>query len=461
MRFINRKEELEYLEKKWAKKAPQLVILYGKRRVGKTEIIKHFIGGKNAIYFLADKRPEREQLKVIARELGEHFNDDFLVTKGFSDWYEMFKYIQSKKDKHLIMVIDEFPYLAENNKAISSIFQKGWDEYLKSISVFLILCGSSIGMMELETLAQKSPLYGRRTGQLMIKPFSFFNAWGFFPQKKFEEFLRIYSIVGGVPTYLLQIDPKRSMEKDILDNVFNRDSFLYREIDFILREEIREPRNYLSILRAIALNRRRFSEIINETGLQKNVIHKYLHVLEDLYFIEKEMPVTEKNPVKSKKGLYRLQDQFFKFWFTYIYPYKSELELGNYKPAISKWKKSFEILVAENYETISMEILRKYQDKFFSFQRVGRWWEKNEEIDLVALNEEENKILFGEVKWSNKPVGVNIYEDLKKKAQRVEWGRRTREEYFCLFSKSGFTPNMLKVAKTEGVFAFDKGGLLF
>ena len=460
MKLINRIEELEGLDGYWGKKDAQLIVIYGKRRVGKTSLIKAFAQLKPHIYFLADKTTETENLKLLSVIVAKYFKDTRLEKNGLKDWYDFFEYLKQNVKERLVLAIDEFPYLAEGNKGVSSIFQKGWDEILSKLPVFFILCGSSIGMMESETLAYKAPLYGRRTAQILIKPFSFFDAWNFYPDLNFEEFLKIYGVTGGNPAYLLKLKDAKNLEEALKQYVFKPIELLFEEVEFILREELREPRQYMSILKAISFGCRKFGEIVNETGFEKGSLHKYLFTLEDLHLIEKEVPVTEKNPEKSRRGLYQIQDQFVKFWFNYVYPYKGEIELGNTISAFSQWGKTFGGIIAQNYELIMREIVRKYQKNIFPFSKIGRWWEGNEEIDLIALNENTNEILFGEAKWSNKQIGTNIYEDLKAKAQKVNWGKKGRKEYFALFSRSGFTPDMKKMAKQESVFLFEKDKLI-
>lgn len=456
MKFIDRERELEALRKFWREKDAQLIVIYGKRRVGKTELIKQFIKGNPHIYFLAQKINEYENLKLFGESVGEFFDDDILRRKGFENWKWFFEYLRKNVKKRMVLVIDEFPYLAEANKGISSIFQAGWDEYLKNTPVFLILCGSSISMMEEEILSYKAPLYGRRTGQIFLKPFSFFEAKDFYPNASFDRCLELYSIAGGNPSYLKRFNSKLSLDINIKDNILQPEAFLYNEVEFILREELREPRNYFAILKAIALGKNKVSEIVNETGLPKGILHKYLFILEDLHIIQKEVPVTEKNPLKSRKGIYKLQDQFFKFWFKYILPNKGNIEEGRADFVLKRIKEDFNLLLAENYENAAREIIRDYADRFFPIIKIGRWWDRNEEIDIVAFGEGENKILFSEVKWSNKPVGTDIFEDLKRKSQKVEWHKEKRNEYCCLFSKSGFTENMIKAAKKENVVLFHK-----
>lgn len=465
MEFINREKDLRALEGFCNKdKTAQMVIIYGKRRVGKTELIKQFIKNKHADYFIARKISEKDNLFALGVTLGRYFDDALLQEKGFDKWDQLFLYLKNKlsaekQKEHFVLAIDEFPYLTEANKGISSIFQAGWDEHLKDLPIYLILCGSSIAMMESETLAYKAPLYGRRTGQLLLKPLQFSEFRKFLPDKTFKESMDYYSISGGMPAYILRLVNHANLDSAIKEEIFSPEAMLYQEVEFILKEELREPRNYFSILKAIAYNCTRVSEIINQTGMEKSALHNYLFVLEDLHLIKKEVPVTEKKPQISRKGRYYLEDQFVKFWFNYVFPFMSELELDNKSAAFKKFKDTFSGIVAQNYEKVAVELLWQNQNNIFSFHKAGRWWDKNEEIDVVAINEETSEILFGEAKYSDKPVGVNIYEDLKRKSEKVDWGIN-RREYFCLFSKSGFTPQIIDMAKKEKIFLIKEDKLI-
>ncbi len=459
MKFINRISELVALNERWESGDPQLFIIYGKRRVGKTELMKQFGKGRPFMYFLADKRSQSEQLKELGRIAGGFLKDAILAKNGFSDWIEVFQYFKDS-GKRFVFAVDEYPYLVESDKATSSLFQKGWDAYLKDTEIFLLLSGSSIAMMESETLIQKSPLFGRRTGQLLVEPLTFEQARKFYPKKSFHEFMQFYAITGGMPAYLMQMNPDLSVEENIKSRIFPPTEFLFNEIEFTLKEELREPKNYLAILRAISWGKRKFGEITNETGLQKNLLTKYLSVLERLHLIEKEVPVTEYHKEKSRKGLYRITDNFFRFWFQFVYPYKSELQIGKREEIIERYRVCSPALEAVVYEGVCCQLLRGFEKKIFSFDRIGRWWEGNSEIDIMALNEKKKQILFGECKWSSKPVGTNVYADLKKKAGTVQWERGKRKESFILFSKSGFTEDMIDVAKKEKVFLVHGGGLI-
>ncbi len=457
MRFINREWELNFLNEKWREEKAQLIIIYGKRRVGKTELSIQFVKDKPHIYFLCERIAPHRQLKKFTEKLGAYFRDEFLPEQGFREWETAFKYIVSKMEK-MVVIIDEFPYLVETDDAIPSTFQKIWDLYLNNSKIYLMLLGSSISMMEKTLLFYKAPLYGRRTGQLLIRPFRFKQVQQAFPDKTFEEALSIYSIVGGTPLYLNKFYRINFFDA-VKNEILKKGQPLYEEVEFLLREELREPRNYFVILEAISLGKHKLSEIINETGFEKSMVSRYLAILDSLQITKKEIPVTEKVPEKSRKGIYIIEDNFFNFWFRFVFRNRSLLEENKINEVAVKIKKELPLLVAKNYERIAAEIMERAildGEIPLSFEIYGRWWEKNEEIDLIGLNSNTNEIIFGEVKWSNKPVGTNIYRNLKRKAQKVKWGKKGRKEYFCLFSKSGFTEDMIRMAEKEKVYLFHK-----
>lgn len=461
MPFVNREGELEFLNKKWRRGGAQLIVIYGKRRVGKTELAVQFAKEKSHIYFLCEKIAASHELAKFTEAVAAFFKDEFLSEGGFKDWETALKYI-AKKNQKIALILDEFPYLIETDPAIPSTFQKAWDLYLKNSPVFLIVLGSSISMMERSVLHYKAPLYGRRTGQLLIQPFKFKELRELFPKASFEDRLAIYAIVGGTPLYLNKFQGRNPMEV-IREEILRKGEPLYEEVEFLLREELKEPRNYFVILEALSLGKHKLSALINETGLDKGTVSRYVAILEDLGITQKEIPVTEKIPEKSRKGIYRIEDNFFNFWFRFIFRNRSLLEENKIDEVASKIRQALPELLARNYERIAPEILRGslLEKKLpFEFESYGRWWDRNEEIDFVALNRSNQTILFGEVKWSNKPVGTNIYEDLKAKAEKVEWGKQTRKEYFALFSKGGFTSDMLKKSREEKIFLFHNDKLI-
>jgi len=459
MTFINRERELSFLESKYAEDRSQFIVLWGKRRVGKTELVKQFVRNKPHVYFLSESTSEQEQLIRFSKAIGQFFGESLLETRGFSSWEESFQYIKTKNER-LIIAIDEFPYLILSNPAITSIFQKAWDEYWHDSQVFLIMLGSSMAMMENEVLGYRSPLYGRRTGQWRIDQMPYASVSQFRQDRSFEDKLAHYSVAGGIPAYWLQFDNKMNFWKNIEHNVLKKGQMLYDEVEFMLREELREPRYYFALLQAISLGKRKLSEIVNATGLRQPIANKYLGVLSDLKVVERELSVNVEKPLKSKKGLYRITEEFFEFWFKFVFTARGELEMGKTNIVLGRIRQKFNQHLSLAYEKVAKELIWNHVESFFPISKIGRWWDKNEEIDLVALNPEINAILYSEVKWRNKPVGINIYAELKDKARKVKWGDENSSKYFCLFSKSGFTKAMIQQAKTDGVVLFHKDKII-
>ncbi|MBM3268571.1 MAG: AAA family ATPase [Candidatus Sericytochromatia bacterium] len=457
MAFVNREAELAFL-RSVRERGGGLVVVYGKRRVGKTALVRQFTTDVPHVYFLADKAPESAQLQALSEQVGLLFEDEFVRTRGFGTWTDAFRYLAGKG--RVVLVIDEFPYLIETNAAIPSIFQKGWDEYLQGSGVLLILLGSSIGMMETEVLGYRSPLFGRRTGQLLVTSLSFWDLREFCACPP-EELMGRYAILGGMPAYWLRFDPHASLWANIAENVLQPEAYLYGEPEFILREELREPRNYFAILRAISLGKTRPGEIVNETGLDKNLVGKYLSVLTDLRIVRREVPVTEWSAEKSKRGVYLIDEPFFRFWFRFVFPNRSFLEERRPEYVLDhKIKPALDLFVSQAFEDVCRAYVRKGWLEGPHFEQVGRWWTKEAEIDVVALAEDAGTMLVGEAKWSAKPVGIAVLEGLERKAARVPWRAGRRQERYVLFSRGGFTRELRDRARREGVRLVDLADLV-
>jgi len=452
MKFINREKELGFLEEQYKKSASNFVVIYGRRRTGKTSLIREFIQNKPNIYFLADIQTESEQLLDFQETASEFFkSDELFKNKAFKTWDTFFRYLTErikKSPKKIIIAIDEYTYLYQSNKAISSILQKYWDkEWQDSKKVFLVLCGSLVGMMERLTLYHSAPLYGRNTGQIKLKPFNFKKFSQFFPKISLEKQIELYSVLGGTPRYILEFDKNKSLWQNISEKFLKPESILYRDPVLVLSQEVATTGTYFSILKTIAFGEHKISKIGAKLELKATQLNPYLEKLIDLDLVEKRVPVTQK-PHKSKMGLYFLKDNFFKFWFRYIFANRSFIEKGSQGLVLKQIKKEFSQFVSFIFEDIVRESV-------LNFQQVGSWWSKDEEIDIIGLNQENNQILFGEVKWRDKPVGQEVLLELKRKSKLVKWGSRNRKECFLLASKSGFEKSLKQTAKKEKIILMD------
>lgn len=457
MKFIGRKEELEKLNSEFSHNNG-FVVIYGRRRVGKTTVIKEFLKKKNAFYFLATEEIESQSMKRLASVISRVSENPLLQKAVFTDWLDLFRMIADyKPEEKKVLVIDEFPYLVKTNPAFPSILQNAWDEILKDSNVMLILSGSLIGMMQKYALSYDSPLYGRRTAQIRLAPLSFTEVYD---EKKlpFVQAVEQYSITGGVPKYLEFFDDDRSLKEQLKENVLSKNGFLYEEPNFLLKSESMTALNYFSIIKAIADDNHKLNKIASVLQLDTSLLTPYLSTLSELGFIEKRTPVTEKNPEKSRKNLYFIADNFIRYWFRYVYPFKGELELDNIQIVLDEMNKDFkEKFVAFAYEdickTIFSDLCKKGSIPFIP-SRIGSYWlndsAEDTEIDVMAVDHQNKKVFVGECKCHEKPIDVPIYFELKEKIKKSAEIQKTFPGYkviYGLFSKSGFTDRMLDIAK--------------
>ncbi len=440
--FVNRNNELQTLEEEYKNNSFRFTVLYGRRRVGKTTLLKKFIDKKPAIYFLVTLESEKIILKRFQSIVADFFEDDFLRNIELNDIKQLFTYIAAKKpQKKLIIIIDEFQYLTKINKATPSQFQYIVDEILHNTNIHLILCGSIISMMYEQTLSYNSPLYGRRTSAIKLEALKFEYLHQFFKNKTQNELIELYAVLYGVPKYLEMFDDTDNIFKAIEKNILSNNSYLYDEPRYILQNEVNEPITYFTILETIASGEHKLGHIASKLGKNVQNITSFISKLIELDIIYKDVPITEKNPQKSKKGLYFIKDNFFRFWFLYVLSNKSQLEIGNSVYVLKKIKENFNGYVAKTYEDLAIE----YTLKNYNLLKCGRWWNKSDEIDLVGIAQEY--MLVGECKYSNKKVGIDILLALKEKAKKIELTLPV--EKYLLFSKSGFTQDLVTMADSD------------
>ncbi len=457
MKFIGRKSEMENLKTEY-NRGSSFVVIYGRRRVGKTTLIKEFLKDKTAFYFLATEEIESQSIKRLAGVVARTTKNNLLQKAVFTDWLDLFQIIADyKPEEKKVLVIDEFPYLVKTNPAFPSVLQNAWDEILKDNNVMLILSGSLIGMMQKHALAYDSPLYGRRTSQMRLSPLPFTDIYAV-QDLSFTDAVEQYAVTGGVPKYLEFFEDDRTLIEQIKNAVLSKSGFLYEEPFFLLKSESMTAVNYFSIIKAIADSNHKIGKIAGVLGMESPKLTPYLSTLSDLGFIEKRIPVTEKNPEKSRKGLYFIADNFIRFWFRYVYPYKGELELDNMQIVLDEMQKDFETkFVAFAYEDICKDLfadLCKQGTIDFVPSRIGAYWLNDytgdTEIDVMAVDNQNKRIFAGECKYHAKPVDAPVYYALREKVLDAGEIRKSYPGYdviYGVFSKSGFTQRMFDVAK--------------
>jgi AAA+ ATPase superfamily predicted ATPase len=440
MTFYNRTDELESLQAAYESPGHALFVVYGRRRVGKTALLKEFCADKPHLYFLAAQEAESRQREKFVEQIATHYDER---VPQIDNWDDAFEYLGEKLAADpCVVVIDEFPYLVEENDSLPSYVQAFVDEQLQETDAMVVLCGSSVSTMESEVLGHESPLYGRRTGQLDLQPFSFEQARAVIDYS-IETAIQSYAVTGGTPMYLTLFDYDQPLDENIQSQILSPTAVLYNEPEFLLRTELRNPARYLSILEAIALGHTTPNEIAGATGIDPGPLSKYLQTLRTLRFIERQVPVTA-SAKKSKRSRYRVADEFLRFWYRFVEPNRSSIEEApdivfdrTIAPELTDHvAMTFEDVCREAvWESIRQEVLGPYSE-------VGPWWYGEHEIDIVALAPSDDRLLFAECKWTNEPVGHELADTLAAKTEHVRWGPDSRDERFALFSRSGFVDGL-------------------
>ena len=453
-RFVDREREMATLQSEYERDGSALVVLYGRRRVGKTTLISEFIKNKKALFFLASEESESQNRLAFQEKAADFLNSDLLKNVEVKSWDVLFRaIIDTHFDSKPVIVLDEFQYLGKSNPAFPSVFQRIWEEILKDRQVMVILCGSLISMMQSQTLAYDSPLYGRRTAQIRLKqiPFAYYHQ--FFPDKSRKELIEMYAVTGGVPKYIELFSQSKDIYSAIEKCVLNRSGYLYDEPYFLLQQEVSEVGSYFSIIKAIAAGNTKLSSIAGVLEVKSTSLTKYLKTLIDLDILEREVPVTEDSPEKSKKGLYKIKDNYLRFWFAFVYPNMSFIESGHGRIVMDKIRKSLvRNHIAFVYEDICRERMWEINAEGvwpFYFSKLGRYWDSKEEIDIAAIDPDGKNLILGECKYWQEPVGIRVLRELEAKAKTVAWEKEKRKTWLVLFSVNGFTEELRAVAETR------------
>ena len=441
--FIGRENELKRLEKMDNSGKFEFAIIYGRRRVGKTTLISHFIDGRKAIFFACQNASKEDNLVELSSQISS-FTGYSLNFTSFIDAVRTI--IKLAEKERLIFVMDEFPYLAKrDDNAASSALQNLIDNEGKKSKLFLILCGSSLSFMEDSVLGKESPLYGRATGVFRLQPFDYLDSAKFVPSYCSSDKALVYGITGGIPRYLELFDDSVSVKENLLFNLFDSNSVLFNERESCLKEEFKEVSTYNSILSAIASGCTKLTHIADRADIQVGSLPKYLSNLAEVGIIDKLVPLGE----KESKGIWRISDLFFRFYFFFV--------PRNYSTIISsRMGKSYDLVVepllndymGKVFEEIVKQYIEKYASLPFPLQEIGTWWggsrrlKKEIEIDVVASSAVSREKIAASVKFREKVLPLSDLDLMREYSLEMDG---SCEYHYWFFSKSGFSEDLRRM----------------
>ena len=443
--FYCREEELQTMNRRYEKGRFECIVIYGRRRVGKTALINEFCKGKPTVYFSALSASSQENLEALSKAIYICKNPDSPVAPTYRSYEDALDEITAMaKQQRLVFVIDEYPYLAKAEKSFSSRLQHIIDHQWQNSQIYLILCGSSMSFMEYQVLGYESPLYGRRTAQFKIQALTYREMTRFHPNLSLQDQALLYGVTGGIPHYINKLDVEDDLDEALLENLFSTSSYLFEEPENLLKQELREPAIYNSVISAIAGGASRLNEIATKVGLESGVCTKYLKVLLDLGILKKETPITEKT---GKKTIYMIDDNFFRFWYRFVPRNMSVISAGRmslvYEQAVKKYYSDYMGLV---FEKMCQEYLSRYAKNLpILLSAVGQWWgtdsktRKEVQIDIVGTPVEGSEYLIASCKYRNEKIGIDELELIQKYASVF---RKDGVFHYFIFSKGGFTPTL-------------------
>ncbi|MCH4082293.1 MAG: ATP-binding protein [Atopobiaceae bacterium] len=453
-KFIGRTRELAALEHHYRTGRFEMVVLYGRRRLGKTMLLKQFAKGKRCLFFTALEKSDAINLGVFAEAIGEAFQ---IPGIAFSSWLDALWFVaQHAEDieEPLLVIFDEFPYAAKANPSLPSMLQQLIDHSLIDKEMTLVLCGSNQGFMESEVLGKKSPLYGRRTAQMKLAPFDAFDARLMLGDIDAVSACAYYATFGGTPYYLSQIRPEETYEENISRLFFDPYGLLFDEPPMLLRQEFRETAIYTSILDAIASGATKAGEIADKVGISDTSCTPYLKTLKDLMIIERRTPFGE-SALRSRRGIYRIRDPFHAFWYRFVSPYTTAVEMGSGELIAAQTASSpaLETYMGDRFEDISLQWIARMNAAGrlgFAAATFGKWWgtdpvaKEQADVDVVAADMDRSHMLVGECKWRN---SFDETEALRLLERRAAIFAGSAEVTYALFTKRKVSDGTVRKAK--------------
>ncbi|HRQ42159.1 MAG TPA: ATP-binding protein [Chloroflexota bacterium] len=456
--FKGRHRELNLLDALWASPDATLLILYGRRRVGKTRLITQWIQQRQqrALYWVADPASALDHLRSFSQAVYTFANPQAPAPLEFTyaTWQQAWQQVANlAQTERLALFIDEFTYVLEIDPSVAGVLQNMWDHVLKQSNLFLTICGSHLGMMQRHLLSYQAPLYGRATRQLHLRPIPFGYTQDFFPDYQADERVAIYAIFGGIPAYWERLNPQHSIADNIRQQLLTPDNVMQSEPRLLLQDFIQEPHNYVSILRAIAQGDRAQKAISTRTGLAQGHVSKYLSVLREAGFVERRVPVTASE--SSRLGRYHIVDPYLRFYYRFLATRQAQLALGETELALTEIKRHLlDFIATHTWEELCREwTLRAGARGQLSLpvDQVGSAWTRQAQVDVVALNSMTKTIVLGECKWQTRPVGEGVLQYLVQKTGQMVPKQGQWRVLYLGFAREGWTHAAQTFAGSVGV----------
>lgn len=468
--FTGRTFELNYLDAQYAEPLGTLCVVYGRRRVGKTRLITHWLNGREAtgFYWLATDSSPAALLRSLSHALYEQIHKQPPADANFTyyDWDELFqemvRWVSASEQKQVV-ILDEFTYAIHAYPDLPAKLQSIWDRHLRDKPILLILSGSHVGMMEDDVLASRSPLYGRATGLLKMNPLPFKDVRTLFPQYDIASSIALYSVLGGVPYYLERVDPMLSVVDNITNKVMGWSALVQDEPRLLLHDHFTQPGNYLSIIGQVAKSNHSPKEIAKQLDLEPGTVRNYLHTLVKLGLVRRDTPATQRHPERSRRSHYVVADPYLRFYYRFLEPQLAHITRGAYHAVWQTIERHWRTFVGSHmFEELCREwvyVAAETNRLPFLPQRVGSHWRAFEQIDVVAVNWDEAIVLYGECKWKrdsalNEGEVKKLFQQAEKIQLTTQSGNPFSKQY-VFFSRAGFTEPARALAASKDAILVD------
>lgn len=464
MDFFGRNQELSLLDKLHQRDGAQLLILYGRRRIGKTSLIERWtqtsLGERDYLYWMATQTSVTNQLRDFSQAILRFIEPETPISPSFSyqSWETAFARVaQLSAERRFVLILDEITYVMQADPELPSLLQRAWDHTLNRTNLFLVLTGSLAGIIQRSALDYHAPLYGRATAKLKLQPLSFGSLRALLPTLTTEQRVAVYAVTGGIPAYINLFDDQLNIINNLREHFITPMNVMLNDAVFLLREQLDEPRNYMALLEAIASGASTLTDIAKLAGLERSNANKYLTVLRELGYIERIVPATVQHPERSRRGRYVFTDAYMRFYFRFLRPYLGDIERGRLNRVVRLLHDHLtDFIGTHTFEELCREWLNEKADRDelpYLLDRVGSHWSKEAQIDVIGINWRTKQILFGECKWGRQPVERKVIDKLVTQSAKALPSKGNWQKEYIIFSRAPVTTSAQQRIRELGATA--------